>query len=306
LGLTAAELADGYVLLCQARALTDLVLEPMEIHRADEVSCRRLPCRIERANLVAPDVMQVFLRLPAVENFRFLPGQYIDVLLRGGRRRSFSIASPPHDAKLLELHVRHVPGGEFTDDLFGRQAQGSLLEVEGPLGHFVYPPAVLGAAVDTAAGAEPGSRPLLLVGGGTGLAPLQSILRHVLEVGDARDLRLYWGARGEHDLYADSQLRELASRAPQLRYVPVLSEPPDAWAGRRGWVHAAVLADLESGRLAPLADHDIYASGPPGMVAAVRSEFLARGADAGRLWFDSFDYAADSPARQRSSAVNKS
>lgn len=318
LGLTAAEVEGGYVLLCQARALTDLQLELAEVQRADEATLKRLPCRIERAVLVAPDVMQVFLRLPAVETFRFLPGQYIDVLLSGGRRRSFSIASPPHDAKLLELHVRHVPDGEFTDDLFTRQAQGRLLDIEGPLGRFVYPPSIEGVCADAAGGH---ARPLLLLGGGTGLAPLQSILRHVIETdaaraggaagagGDrtlARDLALYWGVRSERDLYADAQLRALGSRVPQMRYVPVLSEPGVAWTGRRGWVHAAVLADLESQQSRRLSDYDIYASGPPDMVTAVRRDFVARGADAAHLWFDSFDYAADSSARHRSSAASKS
>jgi len=309
LGLTAAEVEGGYVLLCQARALTDLQLEPTEIQRADEPTLKRLPCRIERAALVAADVMQVFLRLPAVETFRFLPGQYIDVLLPGGRRRSFSIASPPHDAKLLELHVRHVRGGEFTDDLFTRQAQGRLLDIEGPLGRFVYPPPVEGLSADVA-GMH--ARPLLLIGGGTGLAPLQSILRHVIaadagrERAGGRELLLYWGVRSEPDLYAHAQLRELAAHTPLLRYVPVLSEPDAAWTGRRGWVHAAVLADLGSQTCGQLADYDIYASGPPDMVAAVRRDFLAQGADPARLWFDSFDYAGDSPARQRSSAESKS
>jgi CDP-4-dehydro-6-deoxyglucose reductase len=193
--------------------------------------------------------------------------------------------------------------------LFLRQAQGSLLHIEGPLGQFVYPPLLDGMSADAAARA---TRPLLLVGGGTGLAPLQSILRHVLEADGgsdrarARDLLLYWGVRGQRDLYADAQLRELAARTPRLRYVPVLSEPDAAWTGRRGWVHAAVLADLLSQQVAPLADFDIYASGPPDMVVALRRDFLAQGADAGHLWCDSFDYAADSPARQRSSAVTRS
>ena len=309
LGLTAAEVEGGYILLCQARALTDLQIEPIEIRRADEPMLKRLPCRIERAVLVAPDVMQVFLRLPAVGTLRFLPGQYIDVLLPGGRRRSFSLASPPHDAKLLELHVRHVPGGEFTDELFTRQAQGRLLEIEGPLGQFVYPPSFAGVAAD-ARGEN--ARPLLLIGGGTGLAPLQCILRDVIETDRgsepalAHDLVLYWGVRSEQDLYADAQLRELAVRTARLRYVPVLSEPGEAWTGRRGWVHAAALADLGAQLAGQLGDYDIYASGPPEMVAAVRRDFLGQGADPARLWCDSFDYAGDSPARHRSSAVSKS
>ncbi len=118
LGLSAAEEASGFVLLCQARADTDLVVEARQIANVADVEIKTLPCRIERLTHLAPDVMQVMLRLPAVEPLRFQPGQYLDVLL-DDRRRSFSIASPPHDSNLIELHVRRVPGGGFTERIFG-------------------------------------------------------------------------------------------------------------------------------------------------------------------------------------------
>jgi CDP-4-dehydro-6-deoxyglucose reductase len=285
LGLSAAEVADGYVLMCQARAAGDLELEPIEIHAAADHAVQRLPCRIAAATRLSHDVVRVMLRLPAVQHLNYEAGQYIDVLLAGGRRRSFSLACPPHDAKLLELHVRRVVGGEFSETLFAGDATGRLLEIEGPLGAFTY---------------RPGSAPMLLLGGGTGLAPLLAMLRHVVENGLERELLLYWGVRAERDLYADALLRELAARAPSLRYVPVLSEPAATWAGRRGWVHAAALADLD-----PLA-HDVYASGPPEMIAAVRRDFAARGVDASRLYCDSFDYAPDALARHATSAATRS
>jgi CDP-4-dehydro-6-deoxyglucose reductase len=285
LGLTATEVAEGYVLMCQARATGDLELEPIEIHAATEHATKRLPCRIDSVTALSHDVLRVMLRLPAVESLDHEAGQYIDVLLTGGRRRSFSIASPPHDAKLLELHVRRVAGGEFTEPLFGRDATGRLLEIEGPLGRFTY---------------RDGLGPLLLLGGGTGLAPLWSILRHVVENHIDRELRLYWGVRAEQDLYADAPLRALAARAPRLHYVPVLSAPSAAWAGRRGWVHEAALEDVD-----PRA-YEIYASGPPEMIAAVRRDFAAHGVDAGRLFSDSFDYAPDALARHASSAATRS
>jgi CDP-4-dehydro-6-deoxyglucose reductase, E3 len=288
LGLTAAESADGLILLCQARACGDLCIETFEVTRADDVVVKRLPARIERAEAWAPDVLGLYLRLPAAEAFDFQAGQYIDILLPGGRRRSFSIASPPHAPRPLELHVRRVAAGEFTGPLFAEPAHGQrrLVTLEGPFGRFVY---------------RPSTAPMLLVGGGTGLAPLKSLLRHVLETGVRRDVALYWGVRAEADLYALRDLDALVRAFPQFRYEVVLSEAGPKWRGRRGLVHEAVLADH-----ARFGAVDIYASGPPAMVAAVRGEFPGRGADPARLFDEPFDYAGDPPARQRTSADTRS
>jgi CDP-4-dehydro-6-deoxyglucose reductase, E3 len=298
LGLSAGEVGEGMILLCQARARSDVILETFEVRPAGESVIKRLPCRIESAVAVSHDVMQLFLRLPVAEGFVFDAGQYLDIMLPGGRRRSFSIASPPHDAKLLELHVRRVPGGEFTDKLFHEETRSSLLSIEGPLGQFLY---------------RASKRPMLLLGGGTGLAPLISILRHVIDdpverLGERqgerqgeRDLHLYWGVRAERDLYAQQTLEELMRRSPRLTYTPVLSEASADWRGRTGWVHEAPLQDF-----AALDKFDIYMAGPPAMIAAAREAFEARGAAPDRILFDSFDYAPDSPARQRNSAPTKS
>src|SRR5882724_2958728 len=187
-GLTAEEARAGNVLLCQARARSDLIVEARLIASVAEVDIKTLPCRIARLTPLAPDVLQVFLRLPAVESLRFDPGHYLDVLLDGGRRRSFSIASPPHDSELLELHIRRVAGGEFTQRLFYASPVGSLLRIEGPIGQFAY---------------QESQAPLLMIAGGTGFAPLKSMLRHVLEGGIDRPIHLYWGARQPHDIYEE-------------------------------------------------------------------------------------------------------
>jgi len=306
LGLADAEIAEGMILLCQAVARTDLTIETFDVRAADIAVRKRLPCRIERAVPLSHDVMGLFLRLPIAEDFIFEPGQYIDILLPGGRRRSFSIASPPHDARPLELHVRRVPGGEFTDRLFHDDMQSSVLTIEGPLGKFVYRPH---------SGRAP---PMLLIGGGTGIAPLLSILKHVIENGIERDMRLFWGVRGEADLYAQPTLDALSraasnsraassdraassSRAPSFSYSPVLSEASASWRGLKGWVHEAAFAGLED-----LESHEVYAAGPPAMIAALQREYAARGASSSRLYFDSFDYAPDTLERQRMSAVTKS
>jgi CDP-4-dehydro-6-deoxyglucose reductase, E3 len=292
LGLSDTEVADGLVLLCQARARSDLSIETYEVTSPDQALIKRLPARIERALPLSHDVMGLYVRLPAAETFRFEAGQYIDIMLSGGRRRSFSIASPPHCPRVLELHVRRVAGGEFSERLFDEDPQNALLTIEGPLGQFVY---------------RPGVAPMLLVGGGTGIAPLLSILRHVVENGIERDMTIYWGVRSERDLYARAVLEDLAQRCPaegrpgRLRYVPVLSEPSSDWRGHRGYVHEAVLKDIDD-----LEKYDVYAAGPPAMITAVRSEFGRRGAAANRVFFDSFDYAPDTLDRQRTSAATKS
>lgn len=292
LGLSEAEAAEGFVLMCQARARGDLRIETAEVTTPDKALIKRLPARIERTATLSHDVMALFLRLPAAESFNFEAGQYVDIMLPGARRRSFSIASPPHDSPLLELHVRRVAGGELTERLFSQDSRSALLKIEGPLGQFVYrPSAALGGA----------EAPMLLVGGGTGLAPLYSIIRQLIEKGPNREMRLYWGVRAERDLYAHAALEDLARRAPSLRYVPVLSEASSAWTGRRGWVHEAVLSDIDA-----LDRCDVYASGPPEMIAAVRREFALRGVPATRIFFDSFDYAPDSIERHRMSAATRS
>ncbi|HEY6481958.1 MAG TPA: FAD-binding oxidoreductase [Steroidobacteraceae bacterium] len=275
LGLSAAEAAAGLILLCQARAQTDLSVEARLIADVADVSIKTLPCRIEQLALLAPDVLQVFLRLPVVEPLHFQPGQYLDVLLQGGRRRSFSIASPPHDSERLELHVRRVEGGGFTQGLFAEQRAGALLRIEGPLGQFVY---------------RPGTRPLLMVAGGTGFAPLKAILRHILERGIEREIHLYWGARQSCDVYEEQCVLEWVRRFPQLRFTVVLSATQQVHAAhhRSGWVHELVLAQHKD-----LAPFDIYAAGPPALIEAIRASFPLRGASEAHLHFDSFDYAPD-------------
>jgi CDP-4-dehydro-6-deoxyglucose reductase, E3 len=288
LGLLEQERREGYALLCQAHAAsTDLEIEVREIRPPEpEVRVRSLPCRIERLQLLAPDVMAVFLRTPATEIFHFVAGQYLDIMLPQNRRRSFSIASAPYESQLLTLHVRRVASGEFTQELFSGMKEKTLLRIEGPLGQFWF--------------RRESRRPALLIGGGTGYAPLRSMLRQLLSVGDRRSLHLYWGAQARQDLYEDAQMRELCAQHPNLQYIPVLSDPKvsDAWEGRRGLVHAAALADHPQ-----LQGFDVYASGPPAMVEAVRHEFSERCLPADQLFFDSFDYAPDVLAKLSATGV---
>jgi CDP-4-dehydro-6-deoxyglucose reductase, E3 len=281
LGLSDADARDAQVLLCQAQPRSALTVEARLFAGVGDVEIKTLPVRIARLERLAPDVMQVLLRLPSVERLRFQPGQYLDVLLEDGVRRSFSIASPPHDAALLELHARHVPGGGFTERLFRELQVGSLLHIEGPIGQFVY---------------RAGTKPVLLIAGGTGFAPVKSILRHVLERGIERPVHFFWGARTPTDLYEEAQVLEWARRFAQLQFSAVLSHASGTNQGTRasGWVHEAVLASYPD-----LAAFDVYAAGPPAMIEAIRASFPGAGARAQALFFDSFDYAPKSSALRR-------
>ena len=275
--LTEAEELGGDVLLCQARAKTPVAVEIREIREVPDVQIKSLPARVQRMRLLAPNVMGLWLKLPAIEPLHWLPGQYIDIMLSGGRRRSFSLANPPHDGGLLELHVRRTGRGEFTRQVFESMAEGTLLRVEGPLGQFVL---------------REGTGPILLVGGGTGYAPLKAILRHAIETGVKRPVTLFWGARTRDDLYEDAWLAQLALDQPLFTYVPVLSEEADARDYAAGLAHEAIAPRLPS-----LAGYDVYVAGPPAMVEAVCGEVARLGADPSRVFFDSFEYAPDTIAR---------
>jgi len=276
LALTALEMRAGEALLCRAVPLTDLRVEAQEITAMANLRVKAMPCRVARLDKLAHDVMGVYLRLPAVERMQFLPGQYVDILMPDGHRRSFSLANPPHDDKLLELHVRNVPGGLFSKEVFTTLHEGTLLRIQGPLGTFFL--------------REDSARPIVMVAGGTGYAPIQAMLRHVFENDRKRDVVFYWGARAARDLYADAKLKAWAGSEHPFRYLPVLSEPmaEDRWQGRVGFVHDAVLHDFRD-----LSGHDIYLSGPPPMVQAARAAFPAHGADPLHMYSDSFDFPAE-------------
>lgn len=288
-GITDEEARAGHALLCQARALTDLRVETREVRPAPDVEVKSLPCRIERLERLAEDVMSVVLRLPAVEDLHFRPGQYVDVMLSEGRRRSFSIASAPADGRHLELHVRRASKSGFTGQLFDSLREGTLLRVEGPLGQFWL--------------RTESPRPPLMIGGGTGYAPLRAMLRQLIAVDDRRPVTLYWGGQSTGDLYEHAWLEGLERSRPGFSYRPVLSGPEPVaagWTGRRGLVHAAVLADYPD-----LAGHDVYASGPPAMVEAIRADFPRHGLPRGQLYFDSFDYAPDTLSKLQEAGARR-
>ncbi len=276
-GITPEEEAEGRALLCSAYPVSDLVIEMREIDAARGIAVKTLPCRVTRMERLAPDVMRLFLKTPATERLQFLAGQYLDILLRGGGRRSFSLANAPHDGERLELHIRQVEGGRFSGHVFNEMKEKDLLRFQGPLGSFFL--------------REDSERPIIMVGGGTGFAPLKSMLEHAFHEGIKRPIHLYRGARAQHDLYLHELPLDWAGRYPGFRYTPVLSEagPAEDWDGHRGFVHKAVIEEYPD-----LSAHEVYMSGPPPMIEAAKRAFHEHGLPFDRLYYDSFAPARDS------------
>ncbi len=278
--LTDAEKKQGYALLCVARAETDLAIEVREVRKAGDIRIRKLPCRIEKIDKVAADVAIVSLKLPANDRLQYLAGQYVDFLLKDGRRRSFSIATAPEDDALLDLHVRHVPGGYFSGQLFNEFKGREILRIEGPLGNFFL--------------REDSDKPIILVAGGTGFAPIKAVIEHAFHHGTDRQMVLYWGVRSRADLYLPDLPAEWQRRHPNFSFIPVLSDalPDDRWPGRTGFVHKAVMTDFGD-----LSGYQVYACGGPAMIDAARREFSGlRRLPPDAFYADSFTYAAQPDA----------
>jgi CDP-4-dehydro-6-deoxyglucose reductase len=278
--LSAAEEEAGWVLTCCATPQTDCVLEARSVPGAGEFPILKLPTRVLAIERPTPDVAVLRMQLPSNQNLQYRAGQYVEFILRDGARRSYSMANAPHllgTPPCIELHIRHMPGGKFTDQVFSTLKERDILRLEGPYGSFFL--------------REESAKPLVLLASGTGFAPIKALVEHMELKGITRPAVLYWGCRSRADLYLDAWAQAAAARLPNLRYVPVLSEPraEDAWAGRTGFVHEAVMADLPD-----LSGHQVYACGAPVMVDAARRDFSTRcGLPEDEFFADSFTSAAD-------------
>ncbi len=269
--LSEQEIAAGYILMCLAKPASELTLDLHQPPQIESLRPRQLPCRVQSRTWLSHDVLGLTLKLPKGNDFRYLPGQYLDFLLEDGRRRSFSIASAPN-GDTLSLHIRVTPGGRFAHWAAHEMPDKAILRFEAPLGAFYL--------------RDDSTRPILMMAGGTGIAPLQAMLEELLRRPLLRPTHLCWGVRGQRDLYLDERLRDWASSHAHFSYTPVLSEPGADWQGARGLVHEAVLAQHPS-----LAEYAAYLSGPPVMVRAGKDAFLNAGLNADHLYYDAFDYA---------------
>jgi CDP-4-dehydro-6-deoxyglucose reductase len=271
------EKTRGMALLCCATAQSDLVVDVREIAGVGDVQVKKLPCRVNVLERKADDVMVLKLQLPANERLQYLAGQYVEFILKDGKRRSYSMASAPHEEGPIELHIRHMPGGVFTDHVFNAMKEREILRFEGPLGTFFL--------------REDSDKPIVLLASGTGFAPIKAIAEHAFFKNIERPITLYWGARRKKDLYMLDLAESWAKDHPNFTFVPVLSEPEpsDGWTGRTGFVHRAVIEDLPD-----LSGHQVYACGAPVMVESALRDFTAHHQlPADEFYADSFTSEAD-------------
>ena len=274
-----AEKQEGFALFCQAQPLSDLVISTREVEGAKGIEIRKLPARVHQMEQLAPDVMALKLRLPANDRLQFLAGQYIDVLLPGNVRRSFSMANAPHDDEYLQLHIRNY-GGPFSRHVFGKMKERDILRLEGPFGIFFL--------------REESEKPIIFVASGTGFAPIKAMVEHAQYKGLKRPMTLYWGCRVRADLYLN-QLPERWRHEHGVRYIPVLSDATasDQWTGRTGFVHRAVMEDFPD-----LSGYQVYACGAPVMVEAAQTDFTSRcGLPEEEFYSDSFTPSVPEPEK---------
>ncbi|MCW1965914.1 CDP-6-deoxy-delta-3,4-glucoseen reductase [Polynucleobacter sp.] len=279
--LNKADETAGAILFCCAHPQSDLVIEAREVQGAGDIAIRKVPCRVNSINKPSTDVAILKLQLPAAERFQFLAGQYLEFLLKDGQRRAYSIANAPDQEGPLELHIRHLPGGLFTDFVFGAITpalkEKDILRFEGPLGSFFL--------------REDSKKPIIFLAAGTGFAPIKSIIEQMQSKKIHRPIELYWGGRRPIDLYLNDLCKTWEKDIPNFKYIPVISDglPEDAWHGRTGFVHQAVIDDHPN-----LKDFQVYACGAPVMVNAARNDFSAQCHLPEEEFFaDSFTSAAD-------------
>ncbi len=268
--LSAAERANGVVLACSAMPLSDVELEYVPRSLPGGIRAREYRARVASMQKATDDVMIVRLKVDG-DPIRFYPGQYINIRLPDGQRRSFSFATAPHVNDEIELQIRRIPGGQFTTHVFTSMKVGDTITFEGPLGSFFL--------------RDDSDKPILFVAGATGFAPVKSMVEHAFHVGMKRRMILYWGVRSRRDLYLPDLPKRWAAEHPNFTFVPVLSAPApeDRWTGRTGLVHEAILADFPD-----LGGHQIYACGSVKMVEAAHPAFMAHGMTQDDCFSDAF------------------
>ena len=279
--LSRAEETAGSILFCCAHPQSDLLIESREVQGSGDIAIRKIPCRVNAITKPSTDVAILKLQLPAAERFQFLAGQYLEFLLKDGQRRAYSIANAPEQEGPLELHIRHLPGGLFTDFVFGVKdpalKEKDILRFEGPLGSFFL--------------REDSKKPIIFVAAGTGFAPIKSIIEQMQLKKIARPVHLYWGGRRPGDLYLPELCASWEKEIANFKYIPVISDaqPEDQWQGRTGFVHQAVMQDHPD-----MKDFQVYACGAPIMVNSARADFSSQCHLPEEEFFaDSFTSAAD-------------
>ncbi len=263
-GLTDEEASRNIALLCCTTPKSNCTVDAREIDGTSEFPVKKVPCRVAGLEKLTHDVVSLKLQLPSTEKFRYIAGQYVEFLLKDGKRRAYSIATAPHEEGPLELQIRHMPGGLFTDHVFGVNPdlflkEKDILRFEGPMGSFFL--------------REDSDKPIIFIASGTGFAPIQAIIEHMKANHITREMHLYWGGRRPSDIYHLEKCLNWAKDLPHLHFIPVVSDalPEDAWSGRTGFVHAAAMADIPD-----MSGYQVYACGAPIVINSASKDFVGK------------------------------
>jgi CDP-4-dehydro-6-deoxyglucose reductase len=273
MALSEEEQEAGYALFCIGQPEGDVTIEVHEVEAVQDIPVRMLPTKVAHMERLG-EVMRLWLKLPEGQRLQYLAGQYVDFLLPDGRKRAFSIANAPHEDRLLEFHIRHNKGGQFTERLFHDVHEKDLIRIEGPHGTFFL--------------REESNRPMLMLATGTGFGPIKAIIEHALAEGSPRPIYLYWGARSTEELYLGELAQRWAAEYAHVHYRPVLSRPGPDWHGRVGYVQHAAAADFDD-----LSEFEMYACGHPDMVYKAREVLVAKGMASECCYADAFEWAKD-------------
>jgi CDP-4-dehydro-6-deoxyglucose reductase len=267
-------LKSDHCLTCLAIPTADVALDAPEVASVPGRRIVKVGARVTSVDRVSEDVAVVRVQTPTGGEFKFDPGQYLDVVLRDGARRSYSMANAPTEDGQVEWHIRAMPAGSFSQHVYQNLKARDLLRIEGPFGSFTLR--------DTAA-------PLIFLASGTGYAPIASMMRAHGESLAKRGATFYWGGRREEDLYAMEEATAWADSAAGFKFVPVLSDSDVDWQGRTGFVHEAVQKDHPD-----LSGFEVYACGNPLMIDAARHTFRTEcGLVENNFFSDSFVTAVD-------------
>ncbi len=264
----------GEEIFCKSVPTSDVTVEVHEVGSVKEIPVRKMPTRVASMERANDEVMVLSLQLPEGERLQYLAGQYVDFLLEDGRRRSFSIANAPHDDAVLEFHIRHIKGGEFTDRVFKEMKTGDVLRIRGPQGSFFL--------------REDSERPVIMLATGTGFGPIKGIVEHAIAEGSQRPIYIYWGARNQDELYMDEMARGWDADNANIHYIPVLSRPDEGWEGKTGHVQ-----DVAAAEHADLAEFELYACGHPEMVYSAKEALVAKGINPDHCYSDAFEWQKD-------------
>jgi CDP-4-dehydro-6-deoxyglucose reductase len=266
LGLTDAEKQSGWKLACARVPTGDVKLNINDLGDIDLPKSKVVPAKIDQLTYLTDDILKLCLRLPPKAQFRFIPGQYINLIGKNGLQRSYSLANSSN-GQVLEIHVRRVPNGIMSEYLFENAKIDDLLRISGPHGTFVLRPL---AEID-----------LIFVATGTGIGPVKSMMEQIENMPAhelPRSIKILWGMRREEEIYWSP-----SNKLDQVDFIPVLSKAGDSWDGERGYVQDVL---FRSNVITP---HTcIYSCGSEAMINATKSMALSTGVSEENFYSDSF------------------